>query len=200
MHLASQLAEAGVILLMFGGACIFIEGWPGGLRYPERSAEPCCDARRYDCLVAWPGSSGALCSSVMMAVASTVVLIRVSRTTTRLHRPQGTPWMAHRRGHLHGHFPVILPVLAGAGGFEERAGIATPGWAMPAGGVWSRLSLRSDPGCSVDSGPCREGCDHGTVHAGTVPWCFDRVARRVFCSASTRSCVSCRDDGGGSRP
>ena len=151
--LAEQLAEIGVILLMFGvGLQFHVEELLAvrARRHPRRDrAERRRDGARARCsrmAFGWSWPAG-LVFGMALSVASTVVLIRVLADNNDLHTPAGhiaVGWLV-----VEDLFTVValvlLPALFGAGSAAERRS----GWPLRAHGAQGRRRSSPSPPSSA---------------------------------------------------
>ncbi len=169
--LASQLAEIGVILLMFGVGLHFS---PGDLVAVRRIAVPgaivqILAATVLGAIVAhlwgWPWGSG-IVFGVSLSVASTVVLLRALEDRDELDTDDGriaVGWLIVE-DLLTVLVLVLLPALAvPLGGAAAAAGDGGPGLAAAIG--WTLLKVAAFVGLML------------VVGRRTVPWLLERVAR-----------------------
>jgi len=165
LHLAQQLAEIGVILLMFGVGLHFDLAdllavkkiaVPGAI---GQSAVATALGLALGAALGWPWSHG-LVLGIALSVASTVVLMRVLMDHGMLQTPQGhaaVGWLVVE-DLLTVVVLVMLPVLAG--NFPRTEGAAV--W-LSLGWTLAKLGLL--------------GALFGFAGAKVVPWVMVRVAR-----------------------
>ena len=182
-HWPTQLAEIGVILLMFGVGLHFSVDDLLAVRriaVPARSCQIAVATRWALRRAIWGWTLGAgLVFGLALSVASTVVLLRAleERKAARYHQRPDRRRLADRRGPAMVLALVLLPALAGVLGGDTAAASAAAG--------------RRQPARSTLAAHARQGRGVRRADAGR------RAARRAWLLARSRaparaSCSRCR--------